>query len=648
MFSTVPVWRRIGWLTAVSLFTALFASLAFGQALYAADETETLPVDGESDVASLLAADLSDSAKMVNLGQAVSGQTLAYTIVLSNSGDTFANVSLTDTLPIELMIVADSISINGASGNPLSGVMGQVITFSNLVIFANDPVSITYQAVVSDSVMVGDSLTNTAVFLDELNTSMTYTRTAVTEIISGTADFSGSTKTVDETMPRAGEVVNYTVVVSNAGNLAVDMVELVDSLPTGLSLTGTPNSSAGGTFDTSNPQQLLWTGTVGEDTAVSITYQARVGQNVADYTVLTNSVTINSDFTDTITRTATIEVEPSDYSAYLPYIAKPVPLPTTLTDFTSTRPNSNNSWTLSWTATNASSYEIQESQDPNFGDVVTYQTSDQSYNITKNASYRNVYYYRARAILGNNASDWSAPIQVIGGYYDNFENPDSGWALRRTTLIEGVNGLYEGPPAQTDHWFVMWISDKWDWGIASPLMPAPSLPYVIEFRSTVINAGNLTSGGPVFAGDWNGDPNGCIDYSTLQTVYEHTDCFNQFYFANNIWTGGFIKTQWERVDQLAWCPECGNSPMKRGRFDWSPHPVFNIIPTALQFDDWHDYRIEVRENEIKYFVDGELKFTDTDVRHVTTNPYFGVAATTDEYQPSIQRYRYYSVMPLDN
>ncbi len=646
MLSTVNLWRRAGWLTAVFLFAALFAFSALGQTLYAAeDETSTPDPDTPTD---LLAADLSESAKMVNFAQAVPGQTLAYTIVLTNSENSgFANVYLTDTLPMGMVLLPDSITFDNVVLDPVYGVMGNVITVTDLIVGANSSASMMYHALVSDSVAVGDMLTNTAVFFDASSPpATTYTRTAVTEIISATADFSGSTKTVDEAMPRAGEIINYTVVVSNSGDLNVNGVEVIDTLPTGLSLTGAPSSSGGGTFDTSNPQQLLWSGSVNASTAVVLTYQARVGNSVAPYSVLTNSVTIKNAFTNDITRMVSVEIEPSEYFSYLPFIAKPLPLPTSLTDLASTRPNSGNSWTLSWTATNADSYEIQESQDPNFGDVVTYQTSNENYSITKNASYRNVYYYRARAVRGSQMSDWSNRVEVIGGYYDNFENQDSGWAIRRTTLIDDVNVFYEAPPQVTEPWLVMVVADRWDWGIASPLMPAPEPPYVIEFRGRTVRPGNLTSGGAVFAGDWNGDPNGCINYATEATVYEHEDCFNQFYFPNNIWFGG-MKTQWERIDQLEWCPSCGNSPMKRGRYDWGTHPVFNVLDEPG--DGWHVYRIEVRENEIRYFVDGGLRYTDgTDVRYINENPYFGIGATTDEYQPSVWRFTYYSVMPLDN
>ncbi|MCA9980069.1 MAG: DUF11 domain-containing protein [Anaerolineales bacterium] len=665
MISSFNVWRRVGVLTAVLLFSAVFSFTAVVQTLYAADETvapepttdpsqslgvvaeETTPTEPVAP-AEVLAADLSESAKMVDLAQATAGQTLHYSIVLTNSDDVdFANVVLTDTLPAGLMLVDNSISITGAQGNPVSGTMGNVLTVSNLVVFPNSPVNIMYNAVVSEGVMVGDMLTNTAVFHDALNPATTYTRTAVTEIISATASFTGSTKTVDETGPRAGETVNYTVVVHNSGDLNVQAVDVVDTLPAGLSLTGTPLSSGGGTFDTSDPQELLWTGPVDAFTAVTLTYSAQVGNNIEPGTVLTNSVMISGGGADAVTRDAAVEVVPSVYYLNLPLVSVPLPVPT-VANLQSSRPNSANSWTLTWDGQDAEFYEIQESRDPNFSDVVTYQVNEETYTLTKDVTYRNVYYYRARGVNGSQMSDWSNAVEVIGGYYDEFENADSGWAIRRTTFLEEVFVLYEKPPVADDSWLVIISADRWDWGIASPLMPAPEPPYAIEFRGKSVRPGNLTSGGPVFAGDWNGDPDGCINYDTLESIYEHDDCFNQFYFINNIWFGN-LKAQWERIDQVVWCPSCGNSPSKRGREDWSTHPVISLNLGAGEDDGWNEYRLEVRENEIKYYVNGRLQYVDgDDVRYTVQNRYFGVGVTTDEYQPSVWRFDYYSVMPMDN
>jgi hypothetical protein len=63
--------------------------------------------------------------------------------------------------------------------------------------------------------------------------------------------------------------------------------------------------------------------------------------------------------------------------------------------------------------------------------------------------------------------------------------------------------------------------------------------------------------------------------------------------------------------------------------------------------DWNNYRIEVRSDSIRYYFNGELKYTYSDTRWVN-DPYFGVFASADEYSNSTWRYEYFRVTPLDN
>ena len=549
-------------------------------------------------------ADYAGSTKTANRTTVHRSQTIAYTVVISNAGDLDDHATLTDTLPNHLTV----------TGTPTSNAGGTFTTTANSVVWTgmvtgNTAVTLHYMATVGNNAPLNGQLVNTA-------------------HIVGTDASASPSHTV-------------TVIPSQ---LYLPLIVYQKNLPQ-TELTVTPLETGKWT--------LAWV--LAADPTLSYEVQE---SSTADFSTIITTTNVGYQ------NSTIIEKDPNVYSQSY-YRVRPVYQTlsgpwsnivqiTVLPDLTlaASRPNSSNSWTLTLSGYSATSYEIQESQTADFAAVATIQVTTATHTITKSPSYNNVFYYRARAIQGDTISDWSNAVQVIGGYYDDFSNPNSGWALRRTTFVEKVQMLYEGPPAQPESWLVMWISDTWDWGIASPLKPAPSLPYAIEFRSTFINASDLVSGGAVFAGDWNGNPTGCINYDTLDTIYRHTDCFNQFYFANNIWAGK-IRTQWERVDQLAWCqpgtPGCSGSPMKRGRFDWSAHPMFDIIASSPPFNDWHTYRIEVRPNEIKYFVDGNLRYTDIyDVRYITQNPYFGVGGTADYRQPSIVRYSYYSVLPLDN
>lgn len=458
-----------------------------------------------------------------------------------------------------------------------------------------------------------------------------------------------STKTAANSNVVAGGTVAYTVALNNTGTDPV-IVAITDTLPVELTLL-TVSVSSGTVYNTGNT--ITGTLAINANATVTVQYTAEVDGTAAVGTLITNTVHIVGGVTD-ITRSATVEVvEPTtDSTIYLPLINTAPPIVNVPTLFlTSSRPNSGNSWTLSWTGgIGGLAYELQESQTADFAAVTTINAGgNTNQNRQLPASFHNVFFYRVRGVAGNNIGEWSNVVRVVGAYEDDFTDNASGWKLRRTTFIEKVSTYYEN--AQNGYndrsLLVIKSEDSWDWGISSPLMPAPEPPYVIEYRMRVANLGNLVSSGPVWGGDWNGvpEPASCINYSTPETVYAHTDCFNHFYFINTIWYGSLVmQTLFERVDTLIWCPSCGGSPMKRlGDIDPDhARELTNVNPDAFNV-----YRIEVRENEMRFYANGTYQYSYNDTRYITS-PYFGVAASTDEYSNSTWVFDYFKVMPLDD
>lgn len=313
---------------------------------------------------------------------------------------------------------------------------------------------------------------------------------------------------------------------------------------------------------------------------------------------------------------------------------------------TAGRPNSANTWSLSWTAgTHTNSYDIEEADNPAFsGSTVSSVGSVTTLSVTKNPSPWNVYYFRVRGVNDSGSGAWSNTVRVVGAYEDDFEDTSTGWSMRRSTYREKVNGFYENGK------YVMQVIDRWDWGLSSPLMPAPTVPYVIDFEVKAVNTANLLSVGMVFGGDWNNQT--CPPGIGYYEWYAHTDCFNHFYNTNMIFYGGTgLKMLFERVDQLVFCPDCDGSAVKRlGDLD----PVHNVkVLTNIDPEGWNHFRVEVREDNIQVFAakrgDANLhhQFTYNDTRWVSS-PYFGVFASTDEYNNSTWRFEYFKVTPLNN
>jgi hypothetical protein len=355
--------------------------------------------------------------------------------------------------------------------------------------------------------------------------------------------------------------------------------------------------------------------------------------------VLILAFTQNLHTQEEITRPGPTESSGEEPTLYLPLIT--VPLNTPFLNPIG-RPNSSNQWTITWHSDNggAATYELQESYDPDFATINNSYLlgTEKSYLVTQTPGWRNHFYYRVRAMADGKVTPWSNVRSVIGGYRDDFDDPSSGWAIRRTTFIDEVRSWYE------NGWFILQVEDSWDWGIASPMNQAPELPYAIEFRSQPAHLANLVSHGAVFGGDWPGAI--CPDYSTIQGVYQHNLCFNHFYNSNIIWFGP-LKMAFERVDYLVWCPGCGGSPMKRLSHDYGAWFIRDPVPNVSNPDGWNIWRIEVRNTGLDFFVNGQ-HFAHSDDTTWVNDRYFGVFASTDEYSNSTWRFDYYEVLALDN
>ena len=463
------------------------------------------------------------------------------------------------------------------------------------------------------------------------------------------ANLADSSKTVTPEETRPNGVVTFTITVVNSGDSDV-VAKVTDKLPKELEYISSECDALLTTTCEEDGGTITWEGTAiaGQEAVISIA--ARVSESAEPGDEIVNTAKIEADG-DTINREATVTVVQTKSSMlqYLPWaqigleqITEPGPVA-----LTAGSPNGNNAWNLSWTPSpGATNFELQEASTPSFSDAKTYVLvgSDTGLLISKEPSPSNEYYYRIRSTILEKVGPWSNTEYVVGGYFDNFDDVNTGWSMRRTTYKEKVHGFYETLNNQT--WYVMQVLDKWDWGIASPGKPAPRLPYVILYDVKIANSANLLSSGFVFGADWPGG-NCPSDPNSFDGVYLHQECFNHFYNTNVIFYAD-LKLLFERVDQLVWCLECGGSPMKRIG-DINPGSATDLY--GVDPEGWNSYRIEVREDSIKVYASNRggtpsLQKTYTDTRWVH-DPYFGVFASTDEYNNSTWRFDNVQLLPLD-
>ena len=255
--------------------------------------------------------DLSTSSKAVDKTVASPGDTLMYTLVVRNSGPTSAaNATLVDTLPAHTAFV----TVTGATySNTLNAVLW------NGALAADDAYTVTYQAKVVGPLANGVVITNTAQAGDGLGTTW-WTNMVSTEIMA--ADLSSSVKQATPTNVKPGDVVTFTILVRNTGYASANAT-MVDALPAGLTLTGTPTLVSGspGTVVFAG-NTVTWTGTLDyqySNTQSEIHVMAQVG-TLGICQQITNVATISDSQSNTANPSVTL-YGPC-FKLYLPIVFK--------------------------------------------------------------------------------------------------------------------------------------------------------------------------------------------------------------------------------------------------------------------------------------------------------------------------------------
>jgi len=189
--------------------------------------------------------------KTVDREEAVPGEVLTYTLTLNNIGATdLAGVSLTDPIPEHTIYVPDSAT-GGATYDPILDLIQWSGTLT-----ATTRITFTFQVVIVHPLAGGTVITNTATLDD--GQGHTLQASATTTVLA--PNLAGTIKTVDKEVALAGDVLTYTIALSNSGPIEVPDAALVDPIPENTAYV--PDSVTGGA--TYNPalDRIEWTGAV--------------------------------------------------------------------------------------------------------------------------------------------------------------------------------------------------------------------------------------------------------------------------------------------------------------------------------------------------------------------------------------------------
>ncbi|NUU76589.1 DUF11 domain-containing protein [Paenibacillus xylanilyticus] len=202
------------------------------------------------------------------------GDQLAYTLVVTNSGNIGAQVTVTDTIPAGLTFVPNSVTVNGTARPGTSPLTG--ITLGSLLPGAM--ATVVFRATLN-TLPSPPTLENqgTAAFTYQLPSGRNLSGSSQSNIvrISASAPNISISKTVNTPDATVGDVLTYTVIATNAGISAVQNLVISDTpsgsefVPGSVTINGTAAGSA-------SPVSGIAVGTLNSSSSVTVTYQARV------------------------------------------------------------------------------------------------------------------------------------------------------------------------------------------------------------------------------------------------------------------------------------------------------------------------------------------------------------------------------------
>ena len=234
---------------------------------------------------------LCPSLKKVDKVTAPPGEVLTYTIALHNLGDTdFAGVSLADPIPAHTTYVPGSIS-GGAGYHAESDQIEW-----NGTVAAGTSITFTFQVTLDDPLLGETTIANVAAINDGSGTH--FTKKTATKVRA--ANLETSAKEVDKTAASSGEVLTYTITLSNTGSADAVGASLVDPLPA--DTTYAPDSATGGAVHNPVLNRIEWAGvvspTVLEKTAYSWLDSETPGGPVYQWEEISETGTEATSWTD--------------------------------------------------------------------------------------------------------------------------------------------------------------------------------------------------------------------------------------------------------------------------------------------------------------------------------------------------------------
>ncbi len=219
------------------------------------------------------------------------GDIITYTLLLNNAGNVAANnVVITDQIPAGTTFVPGSVT--GATGTPPTLTLTAPIA-------AGGNATVTFQVQVDEVLPTPNPIPNTA------TAAFTYTvdptdpngasgnATSNTPSVQVNAALVSTVKTADVDFAAPGDIITYTLQLTNNGNVPANNVVITDQIPVGTTLVPGSVTGANG-----NPPTMTLPAPIAAGGSATVTFQVQVDQTpIPNPNPLVNSATAAFNYT---------------------------------------------------------------------------------------------------------------------------------------------------------------------------------------------------------------------------------------------------------------------------------------------------------------------------------------------------------------
>ncbi|MCD1257365.1 DUF11 domain-containing protein [Paenibacillus athensensis] len=215
--------------------------------------------------------------KSANTVNATVGDTIVYSLAVTNTGNLSAVVTLTDSIPAGSTFVPNSVVVNGMSqpgADPTAGIgIGTVAPGSTVTVTVTLQVNVT--SLPASQLLVNQASANFT-FSPPDGRSLSGSAASNTVTIPVSSPDVSVVKTASALDAVKGDTITYTIVVTNLGIAAVNNVVMVDPVPAGTAFVAGSVTVDAAARPTDNPNIGITIGTLAAGAASTITFQVTV------------------------------------------------------------------------------------------------------------------------------------------------------------------------------------------------------------------------------------------------------------------------------------------------------------------------------------------------------------------------------------